>query len=108
MAKNLKQRAAEVAEQARNTTETEVQADGYSSTPEDERTDKKKLISAFVTPQTWEDLKELANLEEVSAGQLVDTAIAEYIERNRDDLNEYRRFKARRAAKKQRQQQGQE
>jgi hypothetical protein len=39
---------------------------------------------------------------------LVDTAIAEYIERNRDDLNEYRRFKARRAAKKQRQQQGQE
>lgn len=105
MAKNLKQRAAEVAEQAINTTETEVQADGYSSTPEDERTDKKKLISAFVTPQTWEDLKELANLEEVSAGQLVDTAIAEYIERNRDDLNEYRRFKARRAAKKQRQQQ---
>ncbi len=105
MAKNLKQRAAAVAEQARNTTETEVQADGYSSTPEDERTDKKKLISAFVTPQTWEDLKELANLEEVSAGQLVDTAIAEYIERNRDDLNEYRRFKARRAAKKQRQQQ---
>ena len=105
MAKNLKQRAAEVAEQAINTTEMEVQADGYSSTPEDERTDKKKLISAYVTPQTWEDLKELANLEEVSAGQLVDTAIAEYIARNRDDLNEYRRFKAKRAAKKQHQQQ---
>lgn len=105
MAKNLKQRAAAVAEQAIHTTETEVQAEGYSSTPEDERSDKKKLISAYVTPQSWEDLKDLANLEEVSAGQLVDTAIAEYIERNRDDLNEYRRFKARRAAKKQRQQQ---
>lgn len=108
MAKNLKQRAAEVAEQAINTTETEVQADGYSSTPEDERTDKKKLISAFVTPDTWDDLKELANLEEKSAGQLVDTAIAEYIERNRDDLEEYRRFKERRKAKKKRQQQEKE
>lgn len=104
MAKNLKQRAAAIAEQTINTTETEAQTEGYSTTPEDERTDKKKLISAYVSPQVWDDLKELANLEETSAGQLVDTAIAEYIERNRDDLEEYRRFKARRAAKKQRKQ----
>lgn len=102
--KNLGLNAQAIGEQAINTTEGGAPASSYSSTNEDERSAKKKLISAFVDADAWEDAKIMVKAQELdSVGQLVDISIREYLERNREDLIEYRKYQERRAARKKKQ-----
>ena len=98
--KNLAQSATNIGNQAIIAQE-DSPAGTFASTNEDDKQNPKKLISAWVDADAWEDLKDLAaSYAGKSTAQLVNEAIVEYLERNRQDLEEWRQFQQRREARK--------
>ena len=70
----------------------------YTTEPEQARKpakEKKTPISFYIRPSIYEELKRLARYQGTTAGTLMDTVIADYLDQHREELREYDRFMAR-------------
>lgn len=117
--RDLSKSAENVGNAAINATEDTNHVTTYSSNPkppegnndnnnnnnnnDDDKTKGRQLISAWVDRNVWADIRDLAQFraaggqrnhlgQGMSAGRLVEKALVEYLERNRDELDQFRAF----------------
>ena len=101
--KDLSKSAANVGAAAINATETTAQVETYAGTTEDDRREGRQMISAWVDRNVWADIRDLAQFraaggqrnhlgQPLSAGRLVEEALIDYLEKNREELDKFRAF----------------
>lgn len=75
-----------------------------STVPEEEQAKKKTLVSVYIDPALYEDIRDLADYraakgeknhrgQPCSTAALINEAISEYIERNRETLERWRKLR---------------
>ena len=84
---------------AKATAKKATAAESFIEVPEEEAKQKKRPVSFFVGPALYDDAQQLAQFraaqgQPYSVGALLNDALKEYLDRNKDELEAWKNFSA--------------